>query len=298
MGGHSGTVSDRLNQFSYINKILELVFLLSLLSSTSDAQTTTTVRKKLDQAIPSKSTSQKFHLTVELETLSSLHEFGSVDHKAQTELTLRPSYDLNANYTVIAETGVLQKFTSSQKTSMPNSKIGLEHSPFLLPLKMELQPAATVTLPTNEDDRIRDSYNGGAHLSLSLSRTGKWGAQALTLAYSVAATQNIHTYTRNNADEPNIERSLLQIPALVWGAGKNFELTVYYTYQMGWTYTQRLSSQFILGEQLTFKASPAFELALGHKNGGDALQGNGRDSNIRWYNENSSSIYFSMIGIY
>lgn len=257
-----------------------LTFLTWLLSATTVGAQSTVIKDQLPGG------AKRIRVSTTLSTESTLHEPGSVDHFAESRLTVAPAFLLNAKQQVRTSLALIQQHGAIQKSAISNLKITWSHSPLNISERVSWIPQAGGSLPTNEDDQRHNSFQGSVFIEpIIMVNWSRWA-----LYWTPTAVKNIHGYTRNHNSVANISHSLSNALTLEW-TRKSLSLGVTAGYIMGWTYQDNLRDQFILDQSVTYAVDKQWTLILGHSNSGDMLKSNGRDRNVSFFDENSSTVY-------
>ena len=142
---------------------------------------------------------------------------------------------------------------------------------------------------STKKDQLQTSISAKIALSIAPSNDG----DGFSIGTSVSAGRNFHAYDEDINGSVLNEYSSNQGLNLGYALG-NWSITVDYLNKTRWTYQNNVKSTFELSEELGYQINKMFAVALGHTNAGSTLKDNGTDSNIDFYNENSSTVYGSL----
>ncbi len=241
---------------------------------------------------------KKLQLTMGLQAYSSLHEFESVDHVAETQLTISPSYKLSESLQIRSSTALAQRLTGSQKSSLSNTKVTLRHKLVPLAFGQSLIPSLGIRLPTQVEDRNQNTYNGSLFIDPTLISPWEIGTFHFTSYFTLSASKNFHTYDRGASGAANVSHSLSQALGIEKSLSSRVSFILDGEYFTGWTYQNSFRSRFSLGQSLSYRSQKNLTFSIGHSNSADALKSNGQDFNISLLDENTSVIYSSLQVVY
>jgi hypothetical protein len=146
---------------------------------------------------------------------------------------------------------------------------------------------APVSKPSTKRDQLQTSLSAKIKLSTAPKEDGFSGS------VSVSAGRNFHAYEEDINGSVLNQYSSNQTLSLGYGYDK-FSISLDYINRTRWTYQGNIKSAFELDEELGYDINKTFNVAVGHSNTGSTLKANGTDSNIDFYNENSSVVYASL----
>lgn len=168
------------------------------------------------------------------------------------------------------------------------------------PYILSIKPTLTTVIPVSKRSRIKDQLQTA--LSVGLSTTlkpdgvtpnnnlGDW-----MLKLGVTGGRNFHTYEEDINGRVLNKYSSNQTINLGYNLG-DWGLSAEYIHRVRWTYQGNIRESFGLSEELSYSINDHWGVAVGHSNEGPALKANGYESNFSLYDENTSSVYFSVSG--
>lgn len=224
-------------------------------------------------------------------TQSSLHELEAVDYQLSSNVSLIPSYKINERLTLTALFGFDMPHTYARDFVASNSKISLGHKALTLSNDIKWLPKVGLILPTNENDRLKNTFLAGMTIEPSVLGTALVGKQKFDLTYRPRLAKNFHAFDRNASYGANTEYSLSQLFALSYGLAKGIQLGMDFNYNMNWTYQGAFKSFFVMGQSISFVMADQVNVSLGHSNSGNALSPSGRGTEIRVFDKHNSTVY-------
>lgn len=239
-----------------------------------------------------KTKASAFHLTAELSTSSNLYSEKSANQEGSTDLEIAPSFVFGSRYSLGAISALSQEKAAGETrdTILSNTEISLGIKGPEITRDLGSSFVIKGVAPTNEKTRKEDSYQGGAGLSGSLI----FKKGITTLKYTMAGARSFHQFTVNAESSPNIQYALTQSLGLELELTKGLSLTTSGSYKQGWTYRNfsRQTYGYTAGLGYEFMKSWIIGASVGTE--GNAMKANGTDSNIRFYNENTSVVKASV----
>ncbi|MCC2679269.1 MAG: hypothetical protein K0R29_1845 [Pseudobdellovibrio sp.] len=136
-------------------------------------------------------------------------------------------------------------------------------------------------------DQLQTSLSGKIGFSLTPKDEG------FTASAGVTAGRNFHAYETDINGNVLNQYSSNQTLSLGYGIG-SWSVGIDYIHRTRWTYRGNIKTSFGLSEEIGYSINDNFAVAVGHSNEGSTLKANGADSNIDFFNENSSMVYGSL----
>lgn len=269
-----------------------LLVLITALTAASAAYASTNELKTELQ------TRKKFDLSAIIQGESNLYAAGSRDYQAGGRFQIAPAYRINSNLKASATLTILQDMSSPErKTAFANTKLAVSHTPIRLTDDTSLILVGGGRLPTNSDDRREKTYNGGL-LTESLLLT-QWAPRGFTFTTitGLYLVKNFHTYDRDSRGEVNMDNQAMAYFGVEKYLTPRISLTLDGDYTLATAYNGSRRTLFDIGQSLTYEGD-GYSITIGHTNGGDALQANGTDYNVRVFDQNTSVVYANMRFVY
>lgn len=240
-------------------------------------------------------------LTSELESLqesSKVFVRGDVSFYSSNEVTpsqganqlmeavLNVDYKTSAGKLYLKLSGHQDLSSSQQKTQMNNTSFGLSLNPIKLSESVLLIQKFYGYLPTNEDSRKLESFQtaaGGSSLFY-------YSHPLASFYYRFNAKKNSHQFSQNSSAEFNISHSVDNLLGAEITRGK-WTLNLDTQYITAWNYNNRLKATYLLAQTLSYQASSAVTLSLGHYHQSEAFKANGTENNFKLFDVRTSYIY-------
>ncbi len=233
---------------------------------------------------------KKLRVTALLQAITTLHKTEQDGRSSSGRIVLAPSYQLSPDYRATLTGSLIQNLDQEQKTQFSNTKISVSRQPLQLTQDTAVILSAGGRLPTNEDDRRDNTFNGS--LQFEPQAFTEWSARGFrfTTIYALSAVKNFHTYDRNNLARANMSYSVTPYVGFETYILKNVVLTLDGDMTLARTYQDSPRTLFSFGQSLTFEQK-GWSATIGHTNAADAFTYNGTDSNVRLFDDNTSAVY-------
>ncbi len=234
-----------------------------------------------------KNPSKNWSLPLNLESSSSLHKEDAYERNASTSLEVTPSYNITKRIKASANIAVFQDQTGEQKSGFTNTLISLSYKTELRP-NLSWTNGLRGTLPTDRELQDTTSYQGALRASTGLKRTELiWGS---SVGYVLNFTRNFHEYNLSASGSANVAQTIGNSVNATLPFAKDFSLNTNFGYTYGWTYAEDTRTKFVFGADISWDFAKDWSSYVGTSNEGNALKPNGTDSNIQFYDDNSSVI--------
>ena len=256
---------------------------VALLAQTQMSAAQTTSVAQIPEAAKAAKT-QKLHILFNLETSSNMYREDSVDREASTDFLLNPSYQLTDRYSLAAKSMISKEETGARNTTVSNTSISLKMKGIEIGKNASLSHSLTGILPTNEEARKTDRFQGAVAIGNGI------GFRFLNVdsKYVITVQKNVHEFTVNADDSPNVEYSLKHDLSFDIELTPKLSLSPSGYYRTGWTYHNFTRNSYGLGLDLNFEAAKDFVIYVGSGNEGAAYKANGTESNIKAFDQNTS----------
>lgn len=233
---------------------------------------------------------KKLRVTALLQAISTLHKNEQNGRQSSGRIVLSPSYQLSPDYRAILTGSLIQNLDEERKTQFSNTKLSISRQPLALTPDTALVLSAGGRLPTNEDDRRDNTFNGS--ILFEPQAFTEWNLRGFrfTTIYALSAIKNFHTYSRNHVGQGNMSYSVTPYLGFETYLAKNLVLTIDGDVSFARTYDDSPRTLFSLGQSLTFDQK-GWSATIGHTNAADAFTYNGTDSNVRLFDDNTSAVY-------
>lgn len=152
----------------------------------------------------------------------------------------------------------------------------------------------SVTLPTNSEANRSDNFLGA---TTAMGHFNFGQSQYTLFNYSISGTKNFHEFATNSQGYTNISHKLVQAIELnlkPFNGKQSLQFLLSFYYTQAWTYqvesrsTQKDFFSTIIETQIPTNYGTYY---FGFNNEGSALKPNGNDTNISFYDNNSSMFF-------
>lgn len=250
------------------------------------------IRTNRKAVIPvQKAAPKSWSIPITVETGSTLHTEKSYEREAQSALAIAPSVKLTKGLSLSTAVTIYKEQTGAGNSGFDNTPVGLSYRMALAPT-VSWSNSLSVILPTDRKLRDETTYQGAGKIGTNIAFDELFFHSSLS--YGVSFTRNVHELQQNSNGAFNMRESVTQglNHSLPLGRDWSFDTSFVYTY--GWTYLDDSRSKFYAGVNLNWNFLKDWTASVGTSNEGNALKPNGSDSNIEFYNDNSSVVKFSL----
>jgi hypothetical protein len=233
---------------------------------------------------------KRWNIPVAFEYASSLHQRNSYERKAQESLSLVPTYKISENLSASLLTSIYKDDSNAEEggtTSIDNTRLSLSANS-ALSIDTLWTRGISATFATNQALREQTSYQGGLRLSTGLAFSELFLGSSLQ--YNLSFTRNFHEFEITADGSFNVRETLGNSLELTLPLGGPVSFQTSFLYTTGYTYRDDIRTKFAAEANLLWQVTKAFVIAAGTSNEGNALGPNGTDSNIEFFNDNSSLV--------
>jgi len=265
--------------------ILVILFMSLLLF----AQTNTSSMKL--EPTEAEKRADRYHITMGLQRSSNFYKEDSTDRDVETQLDINPSVYLGRGFTLLSDTIFTKQEAGSGKlgasnSDVSNTKIILSKEGPAFNRDWGTAFLLGGTAPTNQENRDKESYQGGASLGAKLLGQIKYVA----LTYTLTGTRNFHGYTVTADGDPNVQYSLGHKLTIDYEFIEKWTLSFIGSYKDGWTYKGFQHSSYTNEIDIGRQIGKYWTLSAGIGNEGGAFNANGTESNIKVYDKNTTVV--------
>jgi hypothetical protein len=260
-------------------------------TSAQNFSTSLTTAKKSSDAFPEYSVKAIFSRS------TSLIDFQDGSRKDAAEFKLAPSVGFYGGGKLSTEVTYSQNLRDEADVENDFSDVPVIYAfkgtslNWLKDAKTTLGYSVTAVAPISKTSTQRDQLQTSVSGRVSLSAAPK--EDGLSAAVSVSAGRNFHAYEEDINGNILNQYSSNQTLSFGYSYG-NLSVSADYIHRTRWTYRGNIKEAFELDEEIGYDLTKNINVAIGHTNAGSALKANGADSNIDFYNENSSVVYASL----
>jgi hypothetical protein len=241
---------------------------------------------------------KKFSFYLDLSVDQNLRTDSDPSKDANLSLSFAPSYQLFSKARLISEIHANQNLNSDYLTELANTTLGLSFTPIALSQNNNLLLTVKSILPTNKNDRVKNSFDGALSASAGLNNKASLFTKLSNTTISISALKNMHEFERTADGEANLSTKLSYSILYIQALSQIFSAELYAKYNTGWTYQNDLKTSFSISEKLNLDIKKNISTYIQHSNDGNALQANGSDSNIQIYDKNKSVMSAGLVITY
>ena len=252
---------------------------------------TTTSSKKIPQRLEAKAWS----IPINFEMASSVHEHSAYERSAQEILNIAPNYKINSQWGLGALATIYRDDSNGEsghgQSGVGNTLVSVGHSQSMTPTTT-WKNKLSGTLATDVSLRDTTSFQGAVRVGSGVSFTNLWNGSSFS--YMLSFNRNVHEFDMTAVGGFNIRETV--------GNTVDFNLPIYgplslqtnFNYTLGQTYKDDMRTKFSFNVGLGYDFAKNFSASVGTSNEANALGYNGRDSNIEFFNSNTSVISFGL----
>lgn len=222
-----------------------------------------------------------------VERSSTLHAEDSYERQSYSTFLIVPTYRFNNGVRASLSTLIYKEENSVGNSGWDNTSIVLNRS-FLLNKNFSSNIGSGVVLPTDQNLRDSTTYQGAVRINGSITRLNILNGSSLT--YGIFLSRNFHELEQNSAGAFNIRESATQNINYAQPLTDKVALITSFSYIYSVNYADTSRTKFYVGMDLNWQIRSDLGVYIGTSNEGNALKPNGSDSNIEFYNDNSSIV--------
>jgi hypothetical protein len=237
-------------------------------------------------------TSESLVYNLSIEDNQNLYEGRDYDKVHSTDFGFTPKYS-QGDFSYSAAFSVSHQNNLQQDTTLANTNISIARKPFESFLGTEWKPAMglNVSLPTDEEQKRSSHYRGGLGLRGSLGRSLAFFGLPLEVLYALSGNKNFHEFDLSAEGTPLIEYSLKNRLGLDLSLTEKFTLSLLFDYINGLTYRRSPREKFSANLESSYELSKKISASFGVATEGNAKKSNDFDSNVSFFNDNTSVIH-------
>lgn len=230
-----------------------------------------------------------WNVVLDFQIGSTLHKQDSYERRSDKALSISPLYRFSENWSLSGNTALVQddSIEGQGNSFLDNTIVSMSHTRKITP-NIRWKNSAGGILPTNPDMRDQTTYQGSVKVSTGLTFSGL--ALDSSLNTGLSLTRNFHEYNINADGAFNVRETAgfsigIELPFL-----QNWSFSTSFMYNAGRAYSDDLRTKFAFDTSFSWAPTDEFALSVGTSNDGSALKPNGRDSNIEFFDNNSSVV--------
>lgn len=151
-----------------------------------------------------------------------------------------------------------------------------------------------VTLPISEASNETNGLVTAFRLNPLFTLNASSLLKGLTLIYRPSAIYNVHDFKTSLSGRSNHEYTTSQRLTFLYGLMDNLYLSLDNSYVRSWTYDGNTNDFYSFDQSLSTQITKRLSGFLGHSIGGNALNVNGQESDLRIFDTTRSSYYLGI----
>lgn len=236
-----------------------------------------------------------FSAAAQVEASTNLRSADDYKGARAIDYTFVPMFNILDTFTAKAEIVYTHDLKQEKESDFKDTSLVLDYKAIdIVPERLVIVPAVVGLLPTNEETRKTTSLQYGVGIAQKLILTLDKLPLPARLTYASSARRNVQEFTSKNDGSSNGKYSFSNRLIAEIDLGKKFSFMSRGTVFSSQTYRESWRSRFELLGELGYEINETFSVALGHVNSDATLKSNMNDSNVAFYNENTSSVYFDL----
>lgn len=233
---------------------------------------------------------KSFTGSINISPARTLVDFQDGTKAESNDTTFENSYQINESFKAKSKVIYSQNLKNSVENDFADIDLSVSKSSIPLGSTFTLSPTLLGTLPLSKSSRLNNQFNGALGVGL------KWGlasgtlVEGLSLSLTTALSRLFHRAPTAISGTVLNQYTAYQKLVANYSISK-YSFTLVFNHTNSMTYQNNLKEGFVLAQEFEFTANDSLAFQLGHANGGSALKANAQDSNIQFFNENSSAVY-------
>lgn len=216
------------------------------------------------------------------------------EHQSGQDHLLTGRLHLPGKYMLSTSLWFNQDFNNERKLLARDSVLTLTKPLGKLGDNVNVIARAGATLPlskaSNETNGLITAFRINPLFSINASGL----IEGLSLIYRPTFIYNIHEYETSLTGNSNQQYTINQRITVLYPLLKNLYLSLDNTYVRSWTYKGNANDFYSLDQSLSTNFTKSFSGFMGHSIGGNALNVNGQESDIRIFDTRVSSYYIGI----
>lgn len=266
-------------------------FLVAILLSGPWAQSQAGTSASQLPAGPTDQNKRIFHMTAQLGVQSNLYSQNSIDRESSNNLLLMPSISLTELRKLSLQVEITQQTSQAKETSIGNTQLSLSQKIPMSSPGLSSSVSLKSIFPTDQVLQKETSYQGAIGMAGGFS----FAKEMWLFKYDLALTRNIHQYTQSSEGSANIQYGVTNGLAVQVEPFRKWSLSLSALYRNAWTYKSYERNSFSTDLAAEYSLHQNWSVNVGTSNQGSALKANGIDSNMKFFDENTSVVYASVI---
>lgn len=258
-------------------------------SSTSSQEAENTTQATLPPGL-NQLPNKKLMTNLSLMTSTDLKSFSDDSKSYGSTFGFGIGYRVKPKYILRLRSSIAKDLSNGFDERLNNTNLSLSHLPIRLTSKTLLIPVASIIYPTSKDSKVRDDMHGAVSTTAVLIQNLN---SALSLRYVPTVVAYSHKYTTNRIGSTNNQYTAQQAIGLDYMITDSLSIGTSYTFVQNWSYSGRQKDfQYATDISSSYFFKDLSNLTAGINTGGLLYQTQrGPDSNVEFYDPNSTSFY-------
>ncbi len=238
-----------------------------------------------------------FKGSINVSPARTLVDFQDGSKAESNDTTFENTYQINESFKAKSKIIYSQNLKNSAQNDFADIDLSVSKSSIPLGPTLTLSPTLLGTVPLSKNSRLNNQLNGALGVGL------KWGLasgtliEGLSLSLTTALSRLFHQATTSISGSVLNQYTAYQKLVANYSISK-YSFTLVFNHTNSMTYQNNLKEGFVFAQEFEFTANDSLAFQLGHANAGSALKANAQDSNIQFFNENTSVAYVGVTWSY
>ena len=199
-------------------------------------------------------------------------------------------YRVRPQYILRLRSSIAKDLSGGFEERLNNTTLSLSHLPMKIADKTLLIPIAGVIYPTNKDSKVRDEMHGGVSLTPVIIQRITAG---FSLRYVPTVVARSHKFTTTRVGTTNNQYTAQQTFGADYMFTDQLSVGASYTFVQNWSYSGRQKDyQYTTDISSSYFFRDLSSFSVGINTGGLLYEAErGPDSNVEFYDPNSTSFY-------
>lgn len=244
-----------------------------------------------EQDAPTQTAPKNYSASFSSGITSNLFKTSSPDHQLSSDfnlsVALRPTKEDSVSFALAAT----KDLKGEREFAFSDGSLGYSRKLYRT-TGYSISGSIAAILPMSETSR--DIQKLGTGIVIAPNISSSLGLDSFSAALRPSLRYNFHSMKTNMLGGSNTEYSLGARLTLGYNLTDEFSLSAVSSYARNTTYYGNTIDSYSFIQALGYQATEELALEIGHSNGGNALAPNGTDTDINFYDDNTSTIYFAL----
>ncbi len=222
---------------------------------------------------------------------SNLYKTSSPDHQISSDFNLSVGLKPTKDNSVTLGLAAVKDLKGEREFAFSDGSLGYSHRLYRTSA-YSISGSVSAIIPMSETSREVQKLNTALVVAPSISSS--LGIDSFSAQFRPSLRYNFHSMKTNMLGGSNSEYSLGARLTLGYNFTDEISLSAVSSYARSTTYYGNTIDSYSFIQALGYQATEELSFEVGHANGGNALAPNGTDTDINFYDENNSTIYFAL----